>query len=119
MTPIFLLSTIALPTCLAGAYGLREYPIAVGVLVAVGILPILMGCAAYAWFGIKDPDRLHSEEYNLRSQALKIVEAKGGPVPVNPVELQGITDPYPPQKQLPAPPPPAPKAEDDKGGDDA
>jgi hypothetical protein len=49
----------------------------------------------YVYFGIREPDRLQSEDYRVKSRVLQITESKGGKFAVNPVELVDIANPYP------------------------
>jgi len=68
-------------------------------LFGAGVVPILLFVFSYIYFMFKDPDRLHSEDFQLKRRSLSIVERKGGTVPLLPLDL--TTDPYAPQKLLP------------------
>ena|ERR1700733_9320300 len=57
------------------------------VLVVIGLIPIALFCFAYIYFMITDPDRLHSEEFQLKSRSLAAVESKGGALVINPIDL--------------------------------
>ena len=67
-------------------------------LFIIGACPPLLALFSYVYFMFRDPDRLHSEEFQLKSRSLSTVESKGGTVPILPVELS--TDPYPRTRKL-------------------
>jgi hypothetical protein len=66
----------------------------------VGVVPIVLFVFAYTYFMFKDPDRLHSEEFQLKRRSLSIVESKGGTISFLPVDLS--TDPYATSRLLPS-----------------
>lgn len=68
-------------------------------LFLVGLVPIALFVFSYIYFMFKDPDRLHSEDFQLKRRSLSIVESKGGTVPLLPLDL--TTDPYATPKLLP------------------
>jgi hypothetical protein len=100
MTPYIWTAGVVSPTCFGAGYFLRESPVACWFLLVLGSLPVLTVCGMSIYFGLRDPDRLHSEEYRLRSRALQITETKGGKFLVNPVDMATIANPYPTPKQL-------------------
>jgi len=69
-------------------------------LFAIGSVPVLLFVVAYCYFMIRDPDRLHSEDYQLRSRALDIVETKGGIIKVDPVNIPNIATPQDESRKL-------------------
>jgi hypothetical protein len=83
-------------------FAIRSQGPAQGVLFAFAAVPVLLFVGAYIYFMCTDPDRLHSEEYQLRDRALDIVERKGGDFAISPKDLVSMTNPYPePRKALP------------------
>ena len=67
-------------------------------LFIVGAVPLALLAFAYIYFMFSDPDRLHSEEFQLKRRSLSIVESKGGRIAILPVDLS--TDPFPKTKLL-------------------
>lgn len=61
-------------------------------LVIIGAVPVLLFTVAYLYFMIKDPERLHSEEYQLRRRVLDILVTKGGKIKTKEVNIGLITD---------------------------
>ncbi len=68
-------------------------------LFCVGLVPVGLFVFAYVYFMFKDPDRLHSEDFQLKRRSLTIVESKGGTVPLLPLDL--TSDPYADPRLLP------------------
>jgi len=46
-------------------------------LLSVGSLPIVCACGAYIYWMLVSPNRLHSEDYQLRQQASELIHEKG------------------------------------------
>ena len=66
-------------------------------------IPLLAAIFVAMRFAFVDPDRLQSEEYNLRSRSLAMVlEAKGGPN-LNPEALAVVAKPSAEPERLPPP----------------
>lgn len=62
-------------------------------LLAIGGMPILCACGAYIYLMLKSPDRLHSEDYQLRRQALQMIYEKGARAAVLASSVVAITNP--------------------------
>jgi hypothetical protein len=97
LNPLLWLCAICTPTTFALA-SFANGPMQL-VLLAVGSLPVLCSCGAYIYWMLKSPDRLHSEDYQLRRQALQMIYEKGGRAPVLATSVIAITNPT-----LPRPP---------------
>jgi membrane protein implicated in regulation of membrane protease activity len=63
------------------------------VCAAILLLLVIAFLAAYFFFMFKDPDRLHSEEFQTCARALEVISSKGGLITFNPVDLHSITNP--------------------------
>lgn len=120
MTPIFWVCAIVSPTCLGTATLIIDKSLGAAIfLIVVGVVPIFTACGVYVYFALKDPDRLHSEEYRLKHQALSITERKGGELVISPVEIESIANPYPaPRRIEPAKPESGQVDDDDEEGGD-
>lgn len=94
MSPIIWLSAASFPTGTAAAVAMFSLspPLAVAAFV-IGSIPPVAGVGMYVYFGIVDRDRLHTEDYRLRTRIIDITEAKGGRVQIEPVDLPGIANP--------------------------
>ncbi len=69
----------------------------------VGCVPILQFLISYNFYMLKDPNRLSSEEYQLKNRAFDLIESKGGKIAISPVDIPNITNPYPESKKIAGP----------------
>ena len=76
LNPLLWLSAVTLPSSLVGAYVLRDYPWFSGPLLGVDLLCPLSSVVGFAYFALRDPQRLHSEEFLIQQQRL-MLEARG------------------------------------------
>jgi len=88
---ILWLSAIVIPTCIFGAIK-TDGDIRTVLLVFAG-LPIVLFAGAYIFFMLKNPDRLQSEGFQLRKQALELIEEKGGRIPMAETSVEAISNP--------------------------
>ena len=96
--PILWLCSISGLLCFG--FALRFTGVLQTILVILGALPFLIASFAYVFFLFADPDRLHSEDFQLRKQALELIEEKGSRIPVIAASVEAISNPTLPQ--LPA-----------------
>lgn len=75
----------------SAAFALKDTS-AFGFLIAAGLVPIVMWGLQTAFFSLKDPGRLQSEEFQLRQQALSIIERKGEGAISDPDRVLDLTD---------------------------
>lgn len=61
-------------------------------LIILAFIPVLVACVAYIYLMIKSPDKLRSEEYELRRIALGMIEEKGGSIPMSESSLEAIAN---------------------------
>jgi hypothetical protein len=54
---------------------------------------LILFVGAFIYFSINDPDKLRSEDYELRKQALQMIEAKGGRITISEAQIADITNP--------------------------
>jgi hypothetical protein len=109
MTPFLLLCVTSIPFLIAACI-FRENDILCFVLVVVASLPVVLAVLVGAFFALFDRDRLHGEDYLLRSQALEITERKGGKIKFGDADLPGILNPFPEPKAIPQMPTERPPA---------
>jgi hypothetical protein len=90
LNPALWLSAIATPGCLTGAYWFKGVPWIRGVLVVVGLIPIVTASAIYIYFALTKPEKLQSEEYQLRHETLRLIEVKARISPIDGEAIQAI-----------------------------
>lgn len=80
--------------CFAGAYALSHNEQLSTILVMSGIALIGFGALIAGYFAVLRPELLHSEEHITQQRQLALIETKGNRIPMNPVDLQAIANPY-------------------------
>lgn len=93
LNPMLWLTGIGSPICFATAYAFRDAQTMSWVLVFIGMVPIVVTCLGFAYFAITKPEKLQSEEYQLRHETLQIIQQKTGQLIVDPTSLTAITNP--------------------------
>ena len=93
LNPMLWLTAIAMPTCLAGAYLFREAPAVAAGLVFVATIPVLVTCAGFAYFATQSPEKLQSEDYQIRHESLQLIQAKSGAIVVDTTSIAAIANP--------------------------
>jgi hypothetical protein len=92
LNPCLWLCAIAVPFGLVCAY------FSTGALQVAGLAltfaPVVLFAIAFLYFMVKDPDKLRSEDYELRKMALEIIEEKGGRLPLSATSVDAIANPY-------------------------
>jgi hypothetical protein len=91
LNPLLWLCGICTPAALIVSYFLSGG--AQMVVLIVGSFPVLCTCVAYFYLMIADPNRLHSEDYQLRRQALDMIYEKGNKLGILASSVVAITNP--------------------------
>jgi hypothetical protein len=63
------------------------------ILCAIGSVPILTGCVVGIRLAFFDPDKLQSEDYQIRQQAMEIIKQKGSPIEMIESSLEAMVNP--------------------------
>ena len=91
LNPVLWACAIATPMCFIAAYffdgNIQLY------LVIVGSLPIIAVVLGFAGFAVFSPGRLQSEDYQIRQQALHLIEQRGGQLNVGTISPDAIANP--------------------------
>lgn len=93
LNPMLWLTAIVSPTALTVAYMFRESPSVVLGLLLLAALPVVVTCLGFGFFAFRNPDKLQSEEYQLRHETLQLLQSKGGPIRIDATSLNAITNP--------------------------
>jgi hypothetical protein len=94
---LWLCGLIAFPAM--AALGFSPHPSWVHIVLAT--VPVGVALYSYIFFMLRDPDRLQSESFQLRKQALELIEEKGNLAIVESTSIEVISNPDLPA--LPAP----------------
>jgi hypothetical protein len=90
INPMLWLSGIALPICLFSAYTFDQHPLIQGILVCAAILPIVTACLGFGYFAVRHPDKLQSEDYQIRHEAIQMLQIKVDAVQMSSASLDAI-----------------------------
>lgn len=93
LNPILWLCGIATPICFVGAYIFRDYSHIFQLLIYSGPAPIVVACVGFVYFAIFRPEKLQSEDYQLRHESLQIIQQKTGQTTLYPSSLEAIANP--------------------------
>ncbi|MEW7987048.1 MAG: hypothetical protein AB2799_14760 [Candidatus Thiodiazotropha sp.] len=77
LNPILWLCAIATPTIFFFAYLFREQPSISTTLLVAGLVPVGVACLGFAYFALAKPEKLQSEDYQIRHESLQIIQQKG------------------------------------------
>jgi hypothetical protein len=89
---LWLCGIISLP-CLFGAYAAHgNEPIAT-ILAICGATPIGVTCLLAGYFAAFRPDKLQSEDYQIRHEALELIKEKGSQLEIAQSSLEVIANP--------------------------
>lgn len=93
LNPMLWLSAISTPSCLAFAYLFKDIPEIRNWLLAVGLTPTCVTCLGFVGFAIFRPEKLQSEEYQIRHESLQILQQKSGRIKIATASLEAIGNP--------------------------
>ena len=96
LNPILWLCAIVTPICFSAAFAFRDHDVLLYALAIVGLLPVLVACGICIGFAIVCPERLQSEDYQIRHETLQIIQQKSGEIPMGSPSLEAIANPHSP-----------------------
>lgn len=76
LNPMLWMCGIVSPVCFTAGWFFRDQGWISLFLVFLGSTPILLTCAGFVYFALEDPDRLQSEDFQLRRDTLRVAEQK-------------------------------------------
>src|SRR2546426_10718744 len=80
LNPILWLCAISSPMCIWAAYLFRETPAIRNAFVVASLVPIAVACLVFLGFAIFRPEKLQSEDYQLRHESLQLIQQKAGSI---------------------------------------
>lgn len=90
LNPCLWLCALAIPFGIVGAIWTTGI-VQIACLTLV-FIPVAIFAIAYMYFMFVSPDKLRSEEYELRRVALSLIEEKGGSIPVAVSSVEAIAN---------------------------
>src|SRR3989344_2543678 len=82
---------IAIPAGLIFAARMEGIPQIAGL--AVAFIPITLFVVGFIFFMLTNPDKLRSEEYEIKKMDLELIEEKGGRIPISGTSIEAIANP--------------------------
>ncbi len=93
LNPLLWLTAISTPVCFGGAYLFKDTSPIFEILAGTAILPIFITCLGFCYFAIVKPEKLQSEDYQIRHESLQFLQQKSGDVNVPTTSLEQIINP--------------------------
>lgn len=90
LNPVLWLSAIAIPIGFWAASSTNPVLQIAGLLLAFA--PVVLFAIGFLFFMVKSPEKLRSEEYELRKMALELVEEKGGRIAIAQTSVEAISN---------------------------
>lgn len=97
LNPLLWLTGIATPLCFGGAYIFRTYSPVFEILALTGISPIVVTCFGFCYFAIFKPEKLQSEDFQIRHESLQLIQQKSGEIAIMASSLEQIVNPTAPK----------------------
>ena len=92
LNPMLWLCAIISPIFLTFAYLFRGEDICLWLIIAA-FVPVGVTCLAFIGFALLKPEKLQSEDYQIRHESLQIIQQKSGQVTLPPVSIEAIANP--------------------------
>jgi hypothetical protein len=92
LNPMLWLAGVGAPVCFTFAYLFHDIEFARNLLLVVGTLPILFTCIGFCYFVLIKPEKLQSEDFQIRQQTLQIIQHKAGRINIDTSALESIAN---------------------------
>ena len=90
LNPMLWLTAIATPLCFGGAWIFQETPWVLTVCVIAALMPLTVATAGFVFFALSSPEKLQSEEYQLRHETLEIIQSRRWATAIAPETIERI-----------------------------
>lgn len=88
---LWLCGIVSLP-CYGLAFLLGEGALSIA-FVVIGSTPIAATICGFFYFMLVAPEKLQSEEYQIRHEAMELIKQKGTSVEISPVSVEAVANP--------------------------
>ncbi len=89
---LWLCGIITLPCITIAAFLHGIEPIST-VLLWLGVFPVAVAGVTGIYFAVAKPEKLQSEDFQLRHETLELIKQKGSPIEISPSSLEIISNP--------------------------
>ena len=87
------LCALTTPMCFIAAYQFRDIDTVRNWLLIGGFVPIAVACLSFIGFALFKPEKLQSDDYQLRHESLQLIQQKSGRLSVTPASIDAIANP--------------------------
>lgn len=92
LNPILWLCAISSPLFLSFSYLFREYNFILYLLIISAIVPIFIACIVFVYFSMRNPNKLQSEDFQIRHESLQIIQNRVGKKDLSIETIQAIAN---------------------------
>src|SRR5947209_2011205 len=78
LNPMLWLCGIVTPLFIWASILLKDFPFLRNSFAIMAVIPVLVTCAGFIFFAVCKPDKLQSEEYQIRHETLQLIQQKTG-----------------------------------------
>jgi hypothetical protein len=93
LNPLLWLTGIATPLCFISGYALKDSSPIFEILIVAGLLPMTVTCFGFCYFAMFKPEKLQSEDYQIRHESLQLIQQKSGDIEIPVTSLEQIVNP--------------------------
>lgn len=95
LNPILWLCAIAIPMLAAIAvyFSKTSFYFIVYTMIFLICVLVFVACGVFVYFSIKKPEKLQSEDYQLRHESIQWMQQKGGDLSFTPASVEQIINP--------------------------
>ncbi len=93
LNPMLWMIAISTPLSFGVAYLFKDNDTLATLLIIVGIIPIIVACFGFLYFALVNPEKLQSEDYQIRHESLQIIQQKGQNLELSEASIEQIANP--------------------------
>jgi hypothetical protein len=93
LNPLLWLVGVTIVPSLSAAVVLQDHPTVLAALIVLGFLPVVAVCGVAIYFAVRKPERLQSEDYLIRHEALEMIGVKAASIQVDPTSIELLAAP--------------------------
>jgi len=99
LNPLLWLTAITTPLCFTMAFAFKNSSPIFEVLIFSGLFPMVITCIGFCYFALFKPEKLQSEDYQIRHESLQLIQQKSGQIEIPVTSLEQIVNPSTPSPE--------------------
>lgn len=92
---LWLCGIISIPSAMLAIFAGGAEPVTT-ILMCLAVAPVAATIVGFLYFAVFKPEKLQSEEYQIRRQTLELIKEKGSNIAISPASLEAIATPITP-----------------------